>query len=248
MCPHLPHHGQLSQDASCQTLCIAQPSETRFQIQQGTLGPRSQSANGAAPKWAGHVGSGGWGGRGWQDGLGGVGVGTPGRAAGPPKGRALVPARGLLDVRLLQVWGSAWVPLDLRIPGEGHGQGLGLQGSVVGQLVVMGSGSLEGPVSGLEFWEGREWGSGPAGPARAGPWCDLGLSPHSLTSMGSLAYREDLEEENSGARPGSGGVGRGSTELSGRGGGLRRPLTPTQQTQRGAFLGLQRVPHLTTET
>lgn len=38
-----------------------------------------------------------------------------------------------------------------------------------------------------------------------GPWCDLGPSPHSPTSMGSLAYREDLEEEeNSGACPGSG--------------------------------------------
>lgn len=75
-------------------------------------------------------------------------------------------AWGLLDVKLLWVWGSAWAPLGLRTPREGHSQWLELQSPGGGQLGVLGNDSLEGPLSGREFPEGREWDDGPA---RAGP-------------------------------------------------------------------------------
>ncbi|GAB5567480.1 phospholipid-transporting ATPase IC isoform X1 [Prionailurus iriomotensis] len=42
-------------------------------------------------------------------------------------------------------------------------------------------------------------GTGQRSGHRPGCWCDLGPSPRSPTSMGSLAYREDLEEEKNSA-------------------------------------------------
>uniref|UniRef100_A0A8C8WQC4 ATPase phospholipid transporting 8B3 n=1 Tax=Panthera leo TaxID=9689 RepID=A0A8C8WQC4_PANLE len=77
----------------------------------------------------------------------------------------------LLGVRLSQVWGAAWAPPGLRTAREGHVRRL----------------------------ERQSPGTGQRSGHRPGCWCDLGPSPRSPTSMGSLAYREDLEEEKNSA-------------------------------------------------
>lgn len=100
----------------------------------------------------------------------------------------------LLGVRLSQVWGAAGAPPGLRTAREGHVRRL----------------------------ERQSPGTGQRSGHRPGCWCDLGPSPRSPTSMGSLAYREDLEEEkNSGACPGSWRGGRGPSRSAVAEGGDR---------------------------
>lgn len=77
-----------------------------------------------------------------------------------------------------------------------------------------------------------------------GDWCDLGPSPDSLTSMGSLARREHHEKKSSGRIPGwAWGTGSVVAEMWGLG-----RLPPPRLTGRvGVPAGLRTAPYSTSE-